>query len=125
MLVYVCAPYGYAEEVREVHSWLRSLNWEPVSHWAELAKGAEDFSNPDVIQAALERNDSDLARSTCVLVLAKPNQGGEMFAEAGEAIRTGKKVFWVGRPILSAFRPGVRRFADVERAVAAMRDWDA
>lgn len=122
MKVYVAAPYADAERVRDVHDYLRHQGHSPTSRWAEAATDAEDFSKfrPEELSDFAAQNDGDVRAADAVLVLARSGAGGEMFAEARIAIEWGKRVLWVGRRTLSAWRPGVERFDSVPDAIQAL-----
>lgn len=119
--VYVAAPFADIIPVRAIHNKLRDRGFEPCSMWAERVEpGTPDAFSVAVARAALAQNDADLASADCVLVIARDYAGGEMFVEFGTAITRGVPVFWVGRRILSAFRPGVSLYDSVDEALVAM-----
>jgi hypothetical protein len=119
--IYVAAPYSDAPLVRGVHKELRRAGCKPTSQWAEDAKGAENLELPlgDLRRLAMG-NDDAIRESDRMLVLAREGAGGEMFSEVRYAITFAVPVYWVGRTILSAFRPGVARYADLADAIAAV-----
>ena len=125
--VYVAAPYDRAYDVRTVHEQLRARGAKPTSQWATLAKGIEqlDVMSRSEIASAIEVNDHCLRQARILLVLASQGTGGEMFAEVARALSWGMGVLWVGRRILSAYRPNVylcehrgAAFAAIEYAAA-------
>lgn len=121
--VYVAAPFADGAFVREhVHPLLEQHGITPTSTWVHAAHGPEDFARfaPDALAAAAEQNDHDIHRSAALLVIARHGAGGEMFAEARYALALRKPVIWVGRLILSAWRPGVERVEDLDGAVHAL-----
>lgn len=121
MNVYVAAPYADAPVVRALHAALAAQRLKPTSTWADKAVGTDLAARADVdldeARATLAQNDADLASADAVLVLARPGVGGEMFAEIRWAIGAGIPVIWVGRRILSAFRPGVTLCNDLDEAL--------
>lgn len=121
--VYVAAPFQDAPMVREVHERLVALGATYTSTWAESAVGEEDFSKftPTQLARIADSNDEDVRRSDIVLVMARHGAGGESFCEARLAIDLGRRVLWVGRRILSAWRPGVIRCEDLDEALWYVR----
>lgn len=122
MNVYVAAPYADAERVRRVHKLLIAIGCAFTSRWAEQASGPEDFASltPEELANTASCNDTDVLRAGVALVLARPGLGGEMFAEARLAYDSGRRVLWVGRKTLSAWRPGVERFESFEDALSRL-----
>ena len=118
MLVYVAAPYADAAVARNVHELLRLHGLDVTSRWAEAARGLEPCLGEAAMRDRAAANDRDVLRADAMLVLSRDGAGGEMFAEARLAIERGKPIFWVGRPILSAYRLGVVRCATVGEAIA-------
>lgn len=117
--IYVAAPFQDKLYVRNVvHRKLVEAELRPVSTWAN-SDAEEDFQDEQVLANAICENDTQLACCDAVLVLARPGAGGEMFAEARIALVWGKPVFWVGRRVLTTFRRGVVRFADMGKCVLA------
>jgi len=109
--IYVAAPFEDREYVRCVHKLLVEAELRPTSTWANACVD-ENWDDEEAIRRALVENTNQLCVSDAMLVIARPRAGGEMFAEAAKALHYGKPIFWVGRRILSAFRPGVFRFGD-------------
>lgn len=124
MKIFVAAPYADAAFVRDVvHPRLAAFGLEPVSRWADNARGPEDFSrhSPEVLRAEAERNDADIMRCEALLLIARHGAGGESFAEARIALAWGRPVVWCGQRLtLSAWRAGVTRVSDLDDAVAAL-----
>ncbi len=119
MRVYVAAPYIDAPLVRDVHGRMLALGIAPSSSWATAARGDESFDE-DVKRRAIVQNDNDVASSDAMLVLARDGAGGEMFCEARYALVLGQPIYWVGRRILSAWRDGVTRCADLDEALVVL-----
>lgn len=126
--IYVAAPFDDRYYVRAVHAKLVLAELRPTSTWAN-ANEDENWEDDEAIHAASVENTTQIATSDAMLVIARPGAGGEMFAEVARAQTWGKPIFWVGRRILSAFKPGVFRFGDcmmavrdeeVEKAIALM-----
>lgn len=125
--VYVAAPYEDAHWVRVFHRLLNVNDFEFTSSWAEQATGvnAKDksilYSSPADIRIhnkfAAVANDDNVIDCDAMVVVARPGVGAEMFAEARLAIHLGKKVIWVGRLSLSAWRDGVVICSDLENAL--------
>src|SRR5262249_18320094 len=111
--VYVAAPYADRMLVRDVHVKLVEAGMVPASNWAN--SNVPGDLQPEATARPIHQNDTSIAVSDAVLVLARPGAGGEMFCEVTRALVWGTPVYWVGRRILSAFRPGVRLFGDVAR----------
>lgn len=109
--IYVCAPFDDRVYVRSVHALLVESELRPMSTWAN-ANEDENWEDEEAVRLASLENVSQMATSDAMLVIARPGAGGEMYAEVARAITWGKPIFWVGRRILSAFRPGVFRFGD-------------
>lgn len=121
--VYVAAPYADAPAVREVHGRMLALgSLRPTSSWAMRATGPERLESMALldIHSAIECNDRDLADSDAMLVLARSNAGGEMFAEVARALAQDIQIVWVGRRILSTFRPGVLIVDDLDEALEVL-----
>lgn len=121
--VYVAAPYADAPAVREVHGRMLALgSLRPTSSWAMRATGPERLESLsiDEIASAIECNDRDLFDSDAMLVLARSNVGGEMFAEVARALAAAIPIVWVGRRILSTFRPGVFVVDDLDEALEVL-----
>ncbi|WP_394825007.1 hypothetical protein [Pendulispora albinea] len=118
--IYVAAPYEDALLVREVHARLRACGCIYTSTWAENARGAENFalSTVDELREITRLNDDGIDMSDAMLVIARPGAGGEMFAEVRYALERQIPVYWVGRRILSTFRPGVTLCESIDDAVA-------
>jgi hypothetical protein len=119
MRVYVAAPYSTAGLIRDLHTRLRSRGLTPVSTWAERANGPEDFSmfTVEEIQGHAAHNDADLRAADVVLVIDHEGRGRETYGELRLALEWGKPAIYVGKPSLSAWRPGVVRAADVDEAI--------
>lgn len=120
--VYVAAPYQDAERVRHLHVDLGHLNMVPTSRWAEGALGPEDFTQftPAQLRGTAEANDTDIARSHAMIVLAREGAGGEMFADARLAACFDIPTFWCGRLTLSAWRSNVVRSGTPGKAMALL-----
>jgi hypothetical protein len=111
--IYVCAPFDDRVYVRSVHAQLVESGLKPMSTWANASED-ENWSDEEAVRLATFENTSQMATSDAMLVIARPGAGGEMFAEIARAQTWGKPIFWVGRRILSAFRPGVFRLGDCD-----------
>ena len=107
MKVYIAAPYAEAVFVRkEVFALLRGAGLEPVATWAIEADGLPEnlFAlGKDIARSRWIRNRTELLNADAVLVIARQDQGGEMFAEIEAARFARMPIFWTGRHTLSAF----------------------
>lgn len=122
MRVYVAAPYIDAEKVRLVHAQLISRGMLPVSDWADTATGKEDLASMPIedVRAVAMHNDLRVDSAQAVLVLARPDAGAEMYAEASRAILRGTFVVWLGHRPLSAYRHRVLRADSLDEALTAL-----
>jgi hypothetical protein len=121
--VYVAAPYARRFEVRALHERLKGIGVVPTSSWADSEDA--DAMTLETATVCFRRNDSDVFGSHALLVLGYPNEGGEMFAEARLALMVGIPCAWVGRRILSSWRPGVRHFNSIDEAITTLGDKSA
>jgi len=100
------------------------LGFEPTSSWADAphADGSRELfsSSPEQLREIAEANDRDVCRSDVMIVLSHESRGRETYAEARFALTLAIPVFWVGEPILTAFRGGVRRYVGLESALAGL-----
>jgi len=121
LAVYVAAPFARRPEVLALHGRLRAHGLEPTSTWATGTESEAELT-PEMARRLIAQNDRDIARSSALLAIAYPGEGGEMFCEVTWAIVAGKPVYWVGsRRILSTWRPGVVVCTSVEDAIAKMK----
>lgn len=121
--VYVAAPYVDRFHVRLLHRAMPALGLAPTSKWAETDEDEFDMPQARLRELANE-NDRAIRMSDVVLVIARDGVGGEMFAEARYAISRLVPVYWVGRKILSAHRPGVLICETDAEALARMTHGD-
>lgn len=121
LLVYVAAPFERRELVRKVEKDLFCHWMDSTASWAKLEH--EGLPPTELAAQQIKQNDDDIAISHALLVLAEPGLGGEMFAEVARALLFGIPIVWVGRRILSTFRPGVIESPSVEEAINLLESW--
>lgn len=95
----------------------------PLASWIDDAVSGKTDQALTVAaaQAALHVNDFELLSSDAILVIARDGVGGEMFCEVGRAIVQRLPIFWVGRRVLSSWRPGVTVCDSVADAIDAIK----
>jgi len=121
--VYVASPFALREEVKLLHEKLRGAGIDPVAQWPYGTEKESELTTAMARELA-DRNDNDIMDSHAMLVLARPGQGGEMFAEVNYALRWQSPVVWTGeRVILSTFRQGVLRASSMEDAITVLVSW--
>lgn len=123
--VFVAAPYGRAQMVRDTHGALLRAGCQPLSEWAELASGPEclDDMSARERELAMQLNHAGILRSGAMLVLSFQGEGGEMFADVARGLlaRPSVPVIWTGdRTVLSAFHQSVYRCL-LSEGMAALR----
>lgn len=116
MRCYVASRFAERFAVRAIHLRLRARGITPTSRWADTPDHLADTSNPEEARAAALMNDEDIDASDAMLVVATPELG-EHACEARYSLALSIPVVWLGRRILSSYRPGVVRVDSLDEAI--------